>query len=120
MCQTVVSTSVTGGSTLANGTVAALLTTVGGYPQNAGPAPSITAGNSLTPQYFSRAPSRSGGGGRVLPMGPRPAAAIPVDDWATGTIAAGTGIITTAASSSACLSRLWQALAQVSFLLATG
>ena len=93
MCQTVVSTSIVGTSTLANGTVAALLTTVGGYPQNAGPAPSITGGNSLTPAYLlTGAVSIGGAGGYGLWARPRPLQA-QLTIGATGTLAAGTGII---------------------------
>jgi len=93
MCQTVVSTSIVGTSTLANGTVAALLTTVGGYPQNAGPAPSITGGNSLTPAYLlTGAVSIGGAGGYGLWNRVRPLQA-QLTIGATGTLAAGTGII---------------------------
>jgi hypothetical protein len=93
MCQTVVSTSIVGGSTLANGTVAALLTSVGGYPQNAGPAPSITGGNSLTPAYLlTGAVSIGGAGGYGLWNRVRPLQA-QLTIGATGTLAAGTGII---------------------------
>ncbi len=74
MCQTVVATSITGTSTISTATVSALLTTSGGYPQNAGPAPSITGGNSLTPAYLlAGAVSIGGVGGyglwnRVRPL----------------------------------------------------
>ena len=74
MCQTVVAVSVTGTSTITSATVSALVTSSGGYPQNAGPAPSITGGNSLTPAYLlAGAVSIGGVGGyglwnRVRPL----------------------------------------------------
>jgi hypothetical protein len=94
MCQTVVSTSIVGTSTLANGTVAALLTTVGGYPQNStGSGLSITGANSLTPTYLLTGDVKVGGAGgyglwnRVRPLQAQ------LTLGATGTLAAGTGII---------------------------
>ena len=94
MCQTVVSTSVVGGSTIVGaGTVSALLTSVGGYPQSAGPAGSITGGNSLTPAYLLTGDVKIGGaGGYGLWGRPRPLQAV-LSVGGTGTIAAGTGII---------------------------
>jgi hypothetical protein len=93
MCQTVVSTSIVGTSTLANGTVAALLTTVGGYPQSAGPATPITGTVTNGPQYLiTGAVSIGGAGGQGLWARPRPLQA-QLTIGATGTLAAGTGII---------------------------
>lgn len=94
MCQTVVGTSVVGGSTIVGaGSVSALLTSVGGYPQSANSPPSITGGNSLTPAYLLTGDVKIGGaGGYGLWNRVRPLQAV-LAVGGTGTIAAGTGII---------------------------
>ena len=94
MCQTVVSTSVVGGSTIVGaGSVSALVTSVGGYPQNAGPASSITGCNATSPVYlYAGAVSIGGVGGYGLWARPRPLQSV-LTVGGTGTIAAQAGII---------------------------
>jgi hypothetical protein len=94
MCQTVVSTSVIGGSTIVGaGSVAALLTSVGGYPQSAGPATPITGTITNAPVYLiAGAVSIGGAGVYGLWARPRPLQA-QLAVGGTGTIAAQAGII---------------------------
>lgn len=92
MCQTVVNTSVIGGSTLSSGTVSALLTSVGGYPQAAGPATPITGTITNAPVYLVAGSVSAGAANYGLWARPRPLQAV-LAVGATGTIAAQTGII---------------------------
>ena len=94
MCQTVVSTSVIGGSTIVGaGSVAALLTSVGGYPQSAGPATPITGTITNAPVYLVAGAVSIGGAGVYGLWGrPRPLQA-QLAVGGTGTIAAQSGII---------------------------
>jgi hypothetical protein len=93
MCQTVVSTSVTGGATFTSGTISALLTTVGGYPQSAGPATPITGTITNAPVYLiAGAVSIGGAGAYGLWARPRPLQSV-FTLGATGTLAAQAGII---------------------------
>lgn len=92
MCQTVVNTSVIGGSTLTTGTVAALLTSVGGYPQAAGPATPITGTITNAPVYLVSGAVSAGSANYGLFARPRPLQA-QLTVGAVGTIAAQTGII---------------------------
>lgn len=93
MCQTVVATSVVGTSTLTNGSVAALLTTIGGYPQSAGPATPITGTVVNGPQYLiAGAVSIGGAGGYGLWARPRPLQS-QLAIGGVGTVAAQAGII---------------------------
>ena len=93
MCQTGISTSVTGGSTFNYGTVSALLTSVGGYPQSGDSPPSITGGNSLTPTYLLAGNVAIGGaGGYGLWNRVRPLQSV-LTVGAVGTVAAQAGII---------------------------
>ncbi len=94
MCQTVVSTSIVGTSTLANGTVAALLTTVGGYPQSAGPATPITGTITNGPVYLVAGAVSIGGTSAQGGLWARPRALqAQLTLGATGTLAAQSGII---------------------------
>ena len=92
MMQTVVNTSVIGGSTLTAGSVSALLTTVGGYPQSAGPATPITGTITNAPVYLVAGSVAAGSANQGLWARPRPLQAV-FAIGATGTLAAQTGII---------------------------
>jgi hypothetical protein len=92
MMQTVVGTSVIGGSTLASGSVSALLTSVGGYPQSAGPATPITGTITNAPVYLVAGSVSAGATNYGLWARPRPLQAV-LAIGATGTLAAQTGII---------------------------
>ena len=92
MCQTVVNTSVIGGSTLTSGTVSALLTSVGGYPQAAGPATPITGTITNAPVYLVSGAVSAGSANYGLFARPRALQAV-LAVGATGTVAAQTGII---------------------------
>jgi hypothetical protein len=74
MMQTIINASVTAGFTVAAATVAALLTTVGGYPASAGPATPITGTITANPVYLVAGNVGAGGaGGFGLAGRPRPA-----------------------------------------------
>lgn len=93
MCQTAISTSIVGGSTVSSASVAALITSVGGYPQSAGPATPITGTVTNGPQYLIAGAVGIGGvGGYGLWARPRPVQA-QAAVGGVGTIAAQAAII---------------------------
>jgi hypothetical protein len=92
MCQTVVNTSVIGGSTLSSGSVSALLTSVGGYPQAAGPATPITGTITNAPVYLTTGSVSAGATNYGLWARPRPLQAV-LTLGAVGTLAAQVGTI---------------------------
>jgi hypothetical protein len=73
MCQTVISTSIIGSATLTGGAGGVLLTSVGGYPQAAGPATPITGTITNAPVYLVAGgfTTAGGGGGYGLLARPR-------------------------------------------------
>jgi hypothetical protein len=92
MMQTVINTSVIGGSTLSSGSVSALLTSVGGYPQAAGPATPITGTITNAPVYLTTGSVGAGATNYGLWARPRPLQAV-LTLGAVGTLAAQVGTI---------------------------
>jgi hypothetical protein len=93
MCQTCVAVSVVGGSTITTASVAGLVTSVGGYPQSAGPATPITGTITNAPVYLiAGAVSIGGAGVYGLWARPRPLQS-QLTIGGTGTVAAQAGII---------------------------
>jgi len=92
MCQTVVNTSVIGGSTLSTGSVSALLTSVGGYPQAAAGVTPATGTITNAPVYLTTGSVSAGATNFGLWARPRPLQAV-LTLGAVGTLAAQVGTI---------------------------